>query len=775
MSRRALEWLVTLALIACVTLARATPPTPATEEIWLAVLINDQPTEQATLVLKSPDARLWVSGSDLKKWRLSVPQVAAPLTASGEQFYPLDALVGLRYRIDTQQQALIVTAPARLFDTAEIRGSVLQYHTPTASPPGAYLNYDVVVQDAASRTTLGGLLQASAFGPWGSGTSSFVKTDVTGSSRIVRLDTTWVHDDPASITSLRFGDAITGASQEWGGAVRFAGIQWATDFATRPGLVTMPLPTLAGEAALPSTLDLYVNGALRMRDDAPMGPFTIGDVPALTGSGEIAVVVRDLLGREQVVTQSFYASPELLRPGLRDFSLELGVVRNDYGLASNDYGQALLVGTDRVGITDDLTAEIHGEALKDQQTLGVSGAWIAPLGGVLSGAVAGSHSLQGDGALWVIGLQRTASRLSLGVNFQLADAHFARLGILPGETVPRRQIQGDASIALGRLGSLGFIGTRQEFADSPAIELASLRHNVEVGRFGFLSLAVTRTRAAQSDTAFELNFTHTLGSRTSSSLSAVSQAGVQQVVAQVQRNLPAGDGFGYRVAAGAGGTADREATFNLQNSVGTYTLDAETYGGSTRTEASASGGVTLFAGEVFPSRQITGSFAVAEVEGQPGVRVYAENQLVGRTDSSGRILLPDLRPYQDNRVSIDQSDLPLDAQITGVETNAVPYLNGGTLLRFAVVHPHGALIQINLESGEPLPPGVLVQLVGQEQAFPSGLDGSVYVTGLEATNTLHLTWGDRSCDVSVPFELSDADPMQTLGPYVCKESGNAHP
>ena len=743
-----------------------TAPGPVAE-MWLAVIVNGQNLDEAALVLRAANGRMYVRGSDLQKWRLPAP--TASLSYSGERFCALDALPGLKYHIDQPLQALIMEAPTVLFAPMAIHEIPIAYQRPTVSPPGAFLNYDVIAQQLGHEITLGALLQASVFGPWGSGTTSVIKSDAIGPSRAVRLETTWTHDEPDSATSLRFGDAITGASQEWGGATRFGGLQWATDFATRPGLVTMPLPSLAGEAALPSTLNLYVNGALRMRSDVPMGPFTVQDIPALTGNGEIGVVVRDLLGREQVITQSFYASPELLRPGLHDFSFELGVERDNYGLASDDYGRALFAGTDRIGLTDNLTTEFHGEVLRDQQTLGVSGAWLLPAAGVLSAAVAGSHSLLGSGTLLVLGLQRISGRLSFGGNVQLASEQFTRLGLLPGEAVPSRMTQADASVALGRLGSIGLIGTRQDFRDRPSVELASIRHNVEVAHFGYLSLAVTRTHATQSDTSIDLNFTFTLDQRTSGSVSAVSQAGDRQELVQLQRNLPVGDGFGYRLAAGVGTTQDREATLSLQREAGTYVLDTETLSGVTRTQVSASGGIALFADELFPSRQINGSFAVAQVADEPGVRVYVENQLVGRTDANGRVLLPDMRPYQDNLVRIEQADLPLDAQIPTVEMKAVPYINSGTLLRFPVTHPRGALVVVRLEDGELLPSGALVQIVGQDEMFPSALRGEVYVTGLEANNVLRASWSDRTCEMTVPFKPSD-DPLPKLGPYVCKET-----
>jgi outer membrane usher protein len=140
-------------------------------------------------------------------------------------------------------------------------------------------------------------LEPSLFGRWGNWLSDFLARDAGGHERLMRLDTTWTRDQPESATTLRIGDAITGASGLWGGAVRCAGVQWGTDFATQPGLITFPLPTIAGATALPSPVDLYVNGALRMSTSLPMGPFQLQNVPAISGDGQIQV--------EELVTRCF--------------------------------------------------------------------------------------------------------------------------------------------------------------------------------------------------------------------------------------------------------------------------------------------------------------------------------------------------------------------------------------------------------------------------------------------------------------------------------------
>ena len=50
----------------------------------------------------------------------------------------------------------------------------------------------------------------------------------------------------------------------------------------------------------------------------------------VNGAGQIEVVTRDLLGRETTVTQDFYASDQLLLPGLNDYALNAGFLRKNY-------------------------------------------------------------------------------------------------------------------------------------------------------------------------------------------------------------------------------------------------------------------------------------------------------------------------------------------------------------------------------------------------------------------------------------------------------------
>jgi len=759
-----------MAAASCLAAPSATAAAP--EELWLATSINGQQSDDAALFLRTSNGHVLAPAAQLAAWRLPAP-VQAAVSHDGDQYIPLDALPGISYRIDEEKQALLVNAPARLFApvTLSLAGTDA-VSTPPPPPWGGFLNYDFVAADSNSHTTVSGLLEASVFGPTGVGITHYlVRYGNHGQeTQSIRLDSTWEIDRPDSINTVRLGDSITGTSL-WAGAVRFGGIQWASNYTTRPDLITLPLPSVAGEAALPSSLNLYVDGMLRMQSSVPGGPFRIDDVPVITGTGDVRLVVRDLLGREQVISEPYYASPELLRAGLQEYSFEAGIVRENFGITSNDYGPPLIVATDRVGLTDQLTGEAHVEALKDQQALGVSVAVLVSTLGVLDASLAGSRSRGGNGELFRLGYQRSARRWSFGGNIEYASRAFARLGALPTEPVPSITSQLFVTAGLGHLGSLSISRTRENYYNAHSVDIMSARDSINVGWLGYLTLAVIRTVAATSDTTIALTFNHAINARTGVTAGTTfDSSGGTTTEVDLQQNLPAGRGMGYRLSADAGAMRAIDGTLDLQGDVGTYEAEVREQAGASLVQVSARGGIGTLAGHLFPTREIEDSFAAIQVGHEPGVRIYRENQLVGQTNSQGYLLVPGLRAYQNNDIRIEQADLPLDVVVNTLQAQAVPYFRSAVFVNFPIEHSRGALLSVQLENGSPLPAGALLRLNGaQDNEFPSGLNGEVYVTGLADQNELRAEWSGGSCRFTLTYTTT-ADPLPRMGPYVCRSA-----
>ena len=171
-------------------------------------------------------------------------------------------------------------------------------------------------------------------------------------------------------------------------------------------------------------------------------------------------------------------------------------------------------------------------------------------------------------------------------------------------------------------------------------------------------------------------------------------------------------------------------------------------------------------GTVLPSRYIDNSFAVVRIPGFSDVRVYAENQPVARTNSNGDALIPRLRPYERNQISIEQSDLPLDAKIKALDMEVSPYYRSGVVLNFPVTRTREAFFSLVQDNGTPLPVGAIVTNENGEH-FPVGVRGEVFLTDLNVTNKLTAQWQNQICHFKIEV-LENNDQMLEMGEVVCR-------
>jgi len=746
------------------------PGAPAApfEELWLEVSVNRQ-DPAVTLLLRRPDGALLAKGGDFERWRLESPP-ADPLWHQGEPYYPLDTLSGLSYEVDGAAQTLAIQAPPELFLPTR-RNAVPSLPAPVPSPPGAFANYDLIAERLGGDTHASGLVELGVFNAAGVGTATALARDLEDGARLIRLETTWTRDEPGALASLRLGDAVSRPGA-WGLPVRFGGAQWATNFAVRPGFVTFPLPAVSGETALPSTLDLFVNDALRARGELPPGPFTLEDLPVVTGEGELRVVVRDLLGREQVLRERYYASPRLLRPGLEDFASQAGFVRERFGIESDDYGSAFAAGSYRIGLSERFTGELAAELLRDQQTAGASGTFLWDGLGVFTFSAAGSRSDRGGGALAAVEFERQSRGFGLTLRAQAASPDFTQLGLPPGGRAPERLSEVRLGFPFPGAGSVSLGYAEQRHRDRPDVRLANLSYQVNAGPGSLLVSAFRVERidgARRAESAIAVTFTLPLGGRTSASLSGVRQGDRVFGTLQAQRSLPAGEGVGYRLLARSGADEQVQGGVSAQSAIGTYTAEAARSRSATAYRLAAAGGVAWLDGRAFLSRRLTDSFAVVHVGDYPGVRVYADNQPVARTDAHGSALVPRLRAYDRNPLRIEQADLPLEAEVGALEREAVPYYRSGLVVSFPVQAARGALFRLVQDDGRPVPAGAQVRLDDRAERFPAGLDGEVYATGLAATHRGRAEWNGRRCVFELRVPETD-DPLPHLGAVLCRET-----
>jgi outer membrane usher protein len=129
-------------------------------------------------------------------------------------------------------------------------------------------------------------------------------------------------------------------------------------------------------------------------------------------------------------------------------------------------------------------------------------------------------------------------------------------------------------------------------------------------------------------------------------------------------------------------------------------------------------------------------------------------------------LVRNLRAYEENRISVDPRQLPLDTKIDSDKMTISPRYRSGVIVKFPVSRERSGTFKLVLADGKPVPAGAEVILKGNR--FPVALDGLVYVTGLDHGMTSEAEWNGGHCAFRIDAPVGD-DPLPDMGTIVCRD------
>ena len=753
------------------------PPPPsesaaiADATLYLDLVVNQMPKAELVPVQQRA-GRLYLDSEVLRTAGITLP--GQPL---GE--IALDSLPALHSDYDSQNQRLLLQVPAAWLPAQQVGDRNLYPASDARSSFGALFNYDLYLNDTdESGTYLAAWNEIRLFDSWGTfATTGQWRQGFNGATNaqtgqgFLRYDTTWRYTDEQRLLSYEAGDLVTGALP-WTSSVRVGGLQLSRDFGARPDLVTYPLPAFAGEAAVPTSLDLFINGYKTSSTELQPGPYTLTNVPFINGAGEAVVVTTDALGRQVSTTLPFYVTSSLLAKGLSDFSLAAGSLRRDYALRDFSYGPGVVSASLRHGISDSFTLESHVETAESLMLGGLGGNMRLGNFGVLNAALAQSQFDGEQGQQVALGYQYNSQRLGFNYQRLQRSGEYADLSRVdtPYMRLSKSSEQVTLSLNLERYGSVGAGYFDVRAGDGSRTRLVNLSWSKPLWGNSSMYLSANR-EVGDSQWAVQAQLVIPFDLRGTLALSTErSKDGQDLQRVNYSRAVPVGGGVGYNLGYATGGDRDAyrqaDATWRLQS----VQLQAGAYGssGAMTRWVDASGSLVWMGDGVFAANRIDDAFVVVSTSGYADVPVRYENQLIGRTDSKGHLLVPYSSGYYRGKYEIDPMDLPADVLAPQVEQRVAVRRGAGYLLEFPLEQVLAASIVLVDGNQQVLKLGSLVTHAQSGAQAVVGWDGLVYLDNLAAHNRLEVEVAEGGT-CSAEFDLPEGQgPIPLIGPLLCQ-------
>ena len=689
----------------------------------------------------------------------------------GEEFVHLASIApALGIELDPDALTLKLTVPPSYFASTNVS---LANGPPAgitySKDPSAFFNYAF---SGGSFHAIEGFAEAGV-----SVGGNFLYSSVSRSSEgdVVRGLTNFTIDDRRHLRRWVVGDTYASVGG-LGGALFLGGVSVSRDFSLNPYYDRYPTLAFTGALTTPSRVDVYVNGAIVRTEQLPPGQFDLSNLSVPTGSGVAEVVIRDAFGQERSISHPFYASSAVLARGVQEYTYNLGYRRNELGTSGTSYEKLSFLGQHRAGVTDAFTMGFRLEGDRDRVSGGPGFAFRLKAGEIdaelgLSSAhgspgYAGSAAYRYNGrpvnfGIFVAGQSPRYANLSL-------DALQDRSQFAAGEFV---------GVQFGRRVGVTAQYTAFDMRDGPTRRLTSLLGSVSLKQNANLVVSASSSRAG-SVTNHQVFVGVSFFFKAGITLSANYQrdAGLGTGSIDVQKPLPVGTGYGFRVA-GAAGDAGRttNGSFQYQGPYGRYEATYVEVDGQAASNVSVSGGFVAIGGTVVPTRAVGQSFALIRVPGVKGVAGMASNQEVGVTSGRGNLLVPNLLPYYGNIVSIADADLPLDYDIDGTEKLVAPPYRGGAVVTFPVkrVQSVSGSVVLSLNGDDLIPAfgSLEVKAGGDTLESPLGEGGEFYFENLPA-GQLEATIAYKGIACSFTLDVPKSDqPIVRLPPARCVAGG----
>ncbi|MBJ8480212.1 fimbrial biogenesis outer membrane usher protein [Acinetobacter pittii] len=760
-------------------------------QLFLNISINSNASEDLVAVKQSKDGKLYIRSSALRTLRIKIDE-----HIPDNQWVCINDLNGIQFKYLENEQSLNLKVPSNMLTGYSVDLSGQQITSPRLLKMkplnAAILNYSLYQTMTNDENVFSGTAEGifnSLIGNFSSGVLYNGSNETSYShEKWVRLESKWQYVDPEKIRIYTLGDFISN-SPDWGSSVRLAGFQWSSAYSQRGDIVTSALPQFSGSAALPSTLDLYVNQQKIYSGLVPSGPFDIKQLPFISGN-EVTLVTTDATGQQSITKKPYYFSSKILAKGINEFSVDVGVPRYNYGLYSNDYDDTTFAsGAIRYGYNNSLTLSGGVEASTDGlSNLGTGFAKNVLGMGVINADIAASQYKDENGYSALLGLEgRISKNISFNTSYRkVFDNYFDLARVSQVRYLKDNQMSAEsqnylnysaladeifrAGINYNFYAGYGiYLGYNQIKYSDNSYKLLSTNLSGSLDKnWGFYASAY-KDYENHKDYGIYFALRYTPSSKVNAITSVSSDSGSLRYRQEIfGLSEPQIGSFGW------GGYVERDQDANENNAsvYASYRARAayltgryNRFGDNDQVAVSATGSLVAAAGRIFAANAIGEGYAVVTNAG-PQSQIINGGVNLGETDKSGRFLIPSLMPYQVNHIYLDPSYLPLNWNVKSTDQKTVVGYRQGTLVDFGAHQVISGLVKLVDQKNSPLMPGYTVRINGQQNGMV-GYDGEVFIPNLLKQNKLEVDLLDHgSCQVDFTYN-SNQYSTKKLGPYVC--------
>jgi outer membrane usher protein len=336
----------------------------------------------------------------------------------------------------------------------------------------------------------------------------------------------------------------------------------------------------------------------------------------------------------------------------------------------------------------------------------------------------------------------------VGVQSEARDERFRPLGRQSSDL--RRSVAGNVSVELGGFGAAALTAASIDFFDAADARTFTLSYSPRLGD-GALSARVIYTEREDSDLAFGLTFTAALSGDVSASAGYDQNRRGASYRASLQRAAAYDGAVGWRARASVGRRRYAEFAARRRGRYGESVAQVARAGNVLGARLGHGGSIGVVEGRGFVAPPIRGGFALVDV-GAAGVRVERDRFVAGVTNTAGRVVLTDLRPYDANVIAIRADDLPFDQTPAATQARISPAHGAGVLVHFT--EDTGQLIETHaLVGAHPATRGSVLVRRRDGARFPVGSQGRVVLRGARAGDIVELDL-DRRCSARADIEAA---------------------